>query len=214
MKKTILIIGMGQGLSMGIAEKFGKEGFAIGMISRNADKLAAFQNDLSKLGTESFYAAADVSDTTQMLAAIQHIQEQMGSIHVLQYNAVDFRFQHIMQDTVEDLVSGFKTSVVNALMATKALLPDLKANQGAVLMTGGGSGIYPQPEMGSISLGKAGIRNLSGQLNKVLKADGIFVGTVIVAGSIAPESTTHSPKILADKFWEMYCNKTDAEVIV
>jgi short-subunit dehydrogenase len=214
MKKTMLIIGMGQGLSMAIAEKFGKEGYAIGMISRSADKLAVFQTSLAEQDIESYYAVADVSDTHQMLQAIRLLRISLGSIHVLAYNAVDFRFQHILEETVEDLLTGFKTSVVHVLIASKELLPDLKENQGAVLITGGGSGIYPQPEMGSISIGKAAVRNLSGQLHQVLEKDGIFVGTVIVAGAISPDSTTHSPRLLADKFWDLYNSRSTAEVIV
>ena len=210
----MLIIGMGQGLSMAIAEKFGKEGYAIGMISRSADKLAVFQTSLAEQDIESYYAVADVSDTHQMLQAIRLLRISLGSIHVLAYNAVDFRFQHILEETVEDLLTGFKTSVVHVLIASKELLPDLKENQGAVLITGGGSGIYPQPEMGSISIGKAAVRNLSGQLHQVLEKDGIFVGTVIVAGAISPDSTTHSPRLLADKFWDLYNSRSTAEVIV
>lgn len=58
---------MGQGLSLGIAEKFGWEGYKIGMISRSADKLLGFQTYLKEQNIESEFATADVSDTNQML---------------------------------------------------------------------------------------------------------------------------------------------------
>jgi NADP-dependent 3-hydroxy acid dehydrogenase YdfG len=137
----------------------------------------------------------------------------MGTIDVLQYNAVDYRMNPLMSETADTLTTGFRISVANALAATQTLLPDLKSVKGAVLLTGGGSGNHPNPNMASISLGKAGIRNLAVQLNEVLKAEGVYVGTLTIGGWIQPESETHSPKILAEKFWELYQNRNQVEVI-
>jgi NAD(P)-dependent dehydrogenase (short-subunit alcohol dehydrogenase family) len=95
MTNTILIIGMGQGLSLGIAEKFGHEGFQVGMISRNTDKLRQIQSSLQAKGIIAAFATADVADTAQMLDAIRQIQHKLGTITVLQYNAVDFRIKHL-----------------------------------------------------------------------------------------------------------------------
>ena len=79
MVNTILIIGMGEGLSLGIAEKFGQEGFKIGMISRNANKLLGLQTKLKEQNIVSDFATADVADTIQMIKAIQEIKNKLGS---------------------------------------------------------------------------------------------------------------------------------------
>ncbi|MCX6207863.1 MAG: SDR family NAD(P)-dependent oxidoreductase [Bacteroidetes bacterium] len=213
MVNTILIIGMGEGLSLGIAEKFGQEGFKIGMISRNANKLLGLQTKLKEQNIVSDFATADVADTNQMIKAIQEIKNKLGSISILQYNAVDYRMKNIMDETVDDLSNGFKISVANAFAATIELLADLKENKGSVLFTGGGSANYPNVDMASISLGKAGIRNLALQLNQALKVADIFVGTVTISGWIRPESETHSPKILADKFWDLNQARNQVEIV-
>lgn len=213
MAKNILIIGMGGGLSLGIAEKFGQEGYQVGMISRSADKLLGFQSNLRALGIVSEFATADVADTSQMLQAIREIKNKLGSITTLQYNAVDYRMKHLLEESVEDLTNGFKISVGNAFAATMELLPDLKENQGAVLLTGGGSANHPNPAMASISLGKAGIRNLALQLHETLKPHGVFVGTVTISGWIQPDSATHSPTILAQKFWELNQARNRVEIV-
>ena len=213
MKKGIIVVGMGQGLSMGIAEKFGQEGYKIGMISRSADKLAAFQSELAKQDIEAVFATADVGDTTALTAALENLKLQMGRVDVLEYNAVDYRMKPIMEETAADLTKGFQISVANALSATQTLLSELKANQGAVLLTGGGSANYPSPAMASISLGKAGIKNLAYQLHEVLKAEGIYVGTVTISGWIQPNSPTHSPQILADLFWQLNMERSQVEIV-
>lgn len=213
MEKNLLIIGMGPGLSLGVAEKFGKEGFKVGMVSRNAEKLQGFQNQLTQLGIESAFAVADVGNTAEMLQALAHLQKALGPVTVLLYNAVDYRMSHLLSETADSLTEGFRISVANAFEASKFLLPDLKAHQGTILFTGGASGSHPSPDMASISLGKAGIRNLALQLHQVLQAENVFVGTLTISGWIQPDSTTHSPKILAEKFWELHTHRNQVEII-
>ncbi len=204
---------MGPGLSYGIARKFGKEGFKVGMISRTASKLFDLQAKLKEDGVDAIFETADVADTNQLLKALRKLRTALGSIDVLQYNAVDYRYVHILDETVESLTKGFRISVGNALAAVKELQPDLEKSGGAVLLTGGGSANYPIPDMATISLGKAGIKNLAYQLNKALKESGIYVGTVTVSGEISHSSKTHSPEILAGKFWSLYQEREKVEVV-
>ena len=213
MKKTIIIIGMGQGLSFGVAQKFGKEGYNIGMISRSSEKLEGFKNQLASLGITSEFAPADVADTAQMVKAIRELKSKLGVIHVLHYNAVDYRYVHILKETVEELSTGFKISVANAFAASMELRDELKQNNGAILFTGGGSGNNPSPDMASISLGKAGIKNLTLQLHQALKPEGIFVGTVVINGAIDPASAKYSPDNIANKFWELNEKRGQVEIV-
>jgi short-subunit dehydrogenase len=213
MKKTILIVGMGTGMSLGMAQKFGKEGFQVGMISRNADKLDNFRQQLNEQGITAAYATADVAEADQLLAAIDALKAKLGAAHVLHYNAVDARMKPLLEESVEDLTRGFRISVANVLTATRAVLPDLRFNQGAVLLTGGGTALSPNPDIATISLGKAGLRSLALQLHQVLQKEGVFVGTLTVNGWISTESATHSPALLADKFWELYQSRDKAELV-
>ncbi|WP_113921968.1 SDR family NAD(P)-dependent oxidoreductase [Cognataquiflexum aquatile] len=212
MQKSILIIGMGQGLSLAIAEKFGKEGYQVGMISRSADKLAGFQLHLDKMGIVSNYEKADLSDTEQMIEAIEKLKVKLPVFGILHYNAVDARMIPLMEETADSLTTGFRISVGNVLEAVKALMDDLLESKGSVLLTGGGSANYPNASIASISLGKAGIQSLAYMLSDCLKAKGIYVGTLTVSGWINPESKTHSPAILAEKFWKMNKDRKVVEV--
>ena len=211
--KSIIIVGMGPGMSMGLAEKFGKEGFKVGMISRTESKLQTYVEQLRQKGVLSDYSVADVSDTDQLRSALRKLKERLGGVDVLEYNAVDARYVNIMDEDVDDLVKGFRISVGNAFAATMELLPELKKSKGAVLFTGGGTATLPNPDFASISLGKAGIRNLAFQLNRTLKTEGVFVGTVTVGGWIHHESETHSPEILAEKFWALYQKRDQVELV-
>lgn len=213
MKKGIIIFGMGPGLSLAIAERFGKEDYKVGMISRNVDNLASFQQYLSTHGITSYFSAADLSNTSEMLLSIEELKEKLGRVDVVFYNAVDYRVKNILEENIVDLTRGFQISVGNCLVAVQALLPELKKNRGSVLLTGGGSAISPDAKMGSISLGKAGIRNLAYQLNQSLSNDEIFVGTVTISGWIDVDSEDYSPKKIADKFWNFNMEAKFPELI-
>jgi short-subunit dehydrogenase len=118
----------------------------------------------------------------------------------------------LMEETADSLTTGFRISVGNVLEAVKALMDDLLESKGSVLLTGGGSANYPNASIASISLGKAGIQSLAYMLSDSLKTKGIYVGTLTVSGWINPESKTHSPAILAEKFWKMNKDRKVVEV--
>ncbi len=212
MSKNIIIVGAGLNLSLGIAEKFAENNFSIGLISRNEEKLKAQVADFQARGIKSEYAIADAHNSEQLENALNQLVAKLGSVDVLLYNAAAMKYKNILDETTEDLVEDFKLTVAGAFYSVKTLQQKLKETKGAVLLTGGGLALYPNPQVGSLSLGKAGIRNLAYQLNEVLKEDNIYVGTLTINNSIQPESETHSPKILADKFYELYVNRTDVEI--
>ena len=210
--KNLIIIGAGPGLSNGLAEKFGKEGFAIGLISRNDKKLNEQVSDLSQQGIDAHYSTADARRKTELDKSINDLKEKMGSIDALIYNAAALKMKDLMDETAEEIIEDLKISTVNAFHVVKALYEDLKANKGTVLFTGGAFALKPSPQFGSLSLGKAALRNLAFQLNETLKNDDIYVGTVTIDGYIQHESETHSPKILAEKFWQLHTKRTDVEI--
>lgn len=210
--KNIIIIGSGPGLSKAIAEKFGKEGFAVGLISRTTEKLKDLVADLENMEITAFYASADARDKAQLFQAIEILRKKLGKVDTLVYNAAVLKQKNIMEESPDSLGEDFKLSVINALYAVQTVFEDLKENQGSVLLTGGGLAINPNPEMGSVCMGKAALRNLALQLNQTLKKDTVFAGTVTICDQIKTDSKTHSPKLIANKFWELHEKRSEAEI--
>lgn len=212
MNKNIIIVGAGPNLSLSVAEKFAENNFSVGLISRNAEKLKKQVTYFKTKGIYAEYAVADAYDTVQIGNAVTGLAEKLGSVDVLLYNAAAMKYKNIYDENATDLTEDFKMSVANAFHCVKILHPQLKANSGAVLFTGGGLALHPNVQVGSLSITKAALRNLAVQLHNVLKQDNIYVGTLTVNNSIQPESETHAPQILAGKFWQMYASRDNAEM--
>jgi hypothetical protein len=107
---------------------------------------------------------------------------------------------------------------VNGLIAAmQASLTDLKANKGALLVTGGGFAFYdPSVDSAAVQWGAAGLaiakaaqHKTVGLLSKALQGDGVYVGEVIVTGLVKGTAfdtgnATIEASTIADKFWELF----------
>jgi NADP-dependent 3-hydroxy acid dehydrogenase YdfG len=218
MSKTIVVIGFGPGISTGVAEKFGAEGFSVALVARNEERLAAGVRALQGKGVAAAAFPADAADPAAMRAAIGKARAELGPITVIHWNAFGGA-------EVGDLVTAdpaavwgvFDVAVVGLLAAVQEALTDLKgAKEGAVLVTNGAFGdISPQMDALANSLKSAGValanaakHKLVGLLAARLKDDGVYVGEVMVAGVVKGTAWDNGQGIensaIANKFWELY----------
>jgi short-subunit dehydrogenase len=214
MKKSILIIGAGAGVSLATAEKFGKEGFAIGLVNRNAANAEVMIKQLSNKGIEVYSVTADVTDHITLKQAIDELTQKLNGVDVLLYNAAVLKNKDILEVDTAEFMDDFKVNVAAALKSVQVTLKCLKQSKGAILLTGGGFATHPSPKNGTLSIGKAGIRNLAMQLNERLIEEGIYVGTLTITAKVSPDSPIHSPISLAQTYWEMFNSRTEVEIVI
>jgi NADP-dependent 3-hydroxy acid dehydrogenase YdfG len=220
MAKTIIVAGYGPGISSAVAEKFGAEGFQVAIVGRSADKLAAGVKALEAKGVKAAAFTADLGDPAAIGKMVEKVRSTFGPISVLEWTA--FTAGNVAGDLLtskpEEIRSIFEVSIVGLLAAVQALLPDLKSEKGAVLVTNGGAG-FVDPDMdamitqyGMMGLGVANAakHKLVGLLAKKLEADGIYVTEIMIAGVIKGTSFDQgNPGALegatvAAKSWELY----------
>ncbi|WP_116788121.1 SDR family NAD(P)-dependent oxidoreductase [Flavobacterium psychrotrophum] len=214
MKKSLLIIGAGEGLSLATAEKFGKEGFAVGLINRDKNKAAVILKTLAEQHIDAYSEVADATDYISLEHAIRELTRQLGGISVLIYNPAALKNKDILDVEPQEFMDDFKINVGSALKSIQLTIADLKVSSGTILLTGGGFATHPSFKNGTLSIGKAGIRNLALQLNEKLGQEGIYVGTLTITAKITPDSTNHNPVKLAQAYWEMFNDRIEVEVII
>lgn len=218
MSKTIVIVGFGPGISTGVAEKFGTEGFAVALVGRNKDRLDSGVAALKAKGIVAAAFPADAGKPAAIREAIGKARAQFGPITVIQWNAFGGGEAGDFLEADPASVAGvFDVAIVGLLAAVQDVLPDMRNTKaGAVLVTNGAFGdLDPQIDayasssknMG-IALANAAKHKLVGLLAQRLKADDVYVGEVMIAGSIKGTSwageNAIDPAVVGNKFWELY----------
>jgi short-subunit dehydrogenase len=110
----------------------------------------------------------------------------------------------ILTSDIDYLLSTYAVDVLGAVSAAQVFTPAMRqAGTGTFLVTGGYASVSPQPAYATISLGKAGLRAATSLLHDELKADGVHVAGITIAGAIA-SGTPIDPDRIADTYWALH----------
>ena len=217
MAETIVVCGYGVGISDAVARRFGKEGYRVAAVARNAERLNGFVDKLSKDGIEAKAFPCDLSDSNAVGKLVSDVRASLGPIKVLHWNAYSGSAGDLKTASAVDLRGVFDLNVIGLITATQASLADLKAQGGALLVTGGGLAFYDpnvdavatQWGAAGLAIAKAAQHKTVGLLSKALKSDGVYVGEVVVTGLVKGTAfdsgnATIEASTIAEKFWELY----------
>lgn len=212
-KKLAVIVGAGPGMGISLARVFGSHDYKAVLIARNKEHLEALKDKLSKEGVECDIQTADAADTDSLRSAFSAIKERHGAADVMIYNVCVLKGGMPSELDNNDFMYHYQVDVASALLSAQIVLPDmLERKSGGIFFTGGGLAIYPMPECTNVSVNKAALRALATALSGEVREKGIYVGTVTIMGAIAP-NTHYDPDKIAEKYWNLYENKTDIEYI-
>ena len=219
MAKTIVVAGYGPGISAAVAEKFGAEGFRVALVGRSAEKLAAGVKALEGKGVKAAAFTANLGDPAAARGVVEKIHAGLGPISVVEWTAYSpgNLAGDLLTASPEEVRSLFEVSVVGLVAFVQAAHADLKSEKGALLITNGGAGfIDPGVDAAMVQYGLMGLgvsnaakHKLVGLLATKLAPDGIYVGEIMISGSIKGTpfdqgQATIEGKTVAARYWELY----------
>ena len=222
MAKTIIVGGYGVGISAAVAEKFGAEGFAVALVARSAERLAEGVKALEAKGIKAAAFPADLAAPAAVKTLVGKVREKLGPISALLWNAYSGAAGDLLTADAAAVHAAFDVAVTGLLTAVQEALPDLKAEKGAVLVTNGGL-LVNDPTVDEmavkwnamgLAMVNAAKHKLVGLLSAKLKPDGVYVGEVIVKGTVKGTAwDTGNANIegstVAQKFWDLYSTRTE-----
>ena len=227
MSKTIVICGHGVGISEAVARRFGREGYKVAIVARNAERLTVASQALNKDGIEAQAFPCDLAEPAAVKQLIAAVRSSMGPIQVLHWNAYSGGAGDLKTASTDELRAVLDVCVHGLVAAVQASLPDLKQEKGAVLVTGGGFAFYDpnvdaaatQWGAAGLAIGKAAQHKTVGLLSKSLQGDGVYVGEVVVTGSVKGTAfdsgnATLEASAIADKFWELCRARDEVSVTI
>lgn len=207
--RLIVIAGVGPGIGLATARRYGAEGFTVALIARSEARLEEYENELQTAGIRTLSRVADCGDESALASALEDLQREAGTPAVLLYNAANLKWKNLLDETAAGLAADFRVNVAGALTAVRAVLPGMRAvNTGTLLLTGSTFATQPMPAFGSLSIGKAGLRNLAHGLAAALKDSGIRVVYLNIGGRVAAGDPVRSPEAVAELCWRLHAAPT------
>ena len=196
---TWLITGCSTGLGRALAAAVIEAGHNVVVTARDATRVA----DLADTAPERVLAVAlDVTDPTQVAAAVQQADDRFGGVDVLVNNA-GYGYRAAVEEGEDAAVRTlFETHFFGTVAMIKAVLPGMRARRSGSIVNISSIGAQLMPVgSGYYAAAKAAIEGVSGALRGELAPLGVWV-TVVEPGAFrtdfAGRSLTQSATVIDD----------------
>jgi NAD(P)-dependent dehydrogenase (short-subunit alcohol dehydrogenase family) len=213
-KPLALVTGVGPGTGAAVARRFAAGGYRVAMLARDADRLAALEQEIS----DSVAVPCDVADP----AALERAVAQVGDPQVVVHNAVGGAFGTFTQIEAETLQRNFEINTMALFHLARLTTPAMiAAGEGALIVTGNTSAQRGRAAFAGFAPTKAAQRILAESLARDLGPKGVHVAYLIIDASIdvpwqremrpdKPDDFYTSPKSIAEEVFHLAHQPRDA----
>ena len=222
MDKVAAILGVGPGLGAALAKRFAREGFAVALMARREESVAAVREEIETAGGRASAVPTDATDPASVQAAFESVRSELGDPEVFVYNAGAFQMGGILDITPEKFDECFKANCAGAFYAVREVLPAmLEAGRGTILLTGATAALRGGARFSALAVGKFGLRALAQSMAREFGPQGIHVAHVVVDGQIdtprvrerSPDREDHTmlaPAAIAETYWQLHSQDSSA----
>jgi NADP-dependent 3-hydroxy acid dehydrogenase YdfG len=201
--RHLLLVGAGPGLGLAVARRFAEGGYRVTMVARSTDGLDTLAQSLADTKAEIGTLSVDVGDSEELGTQMGDLYTSDGAPGVVVYNAVLGAPDQLMTSSPSHLATAYAVDVIGAIVVAQSAVPAMRAaGSGVMVFTSGGFADHPVSALATISLGKAALRSAATMLESDLKADGIRVAALTIAGQIVA-GTAFDPVKIAKRYWEI-----------
>lgn len=209
---TIAIVGAGPGLGAAVARRFGREGHAIALISRDQAKLDDLADTLVAEGFTARGYAADVRDGAALDAALSRAAAELGPIGVLQYSPLPARtyLRPVLELEPDLALEALRFSALGLITAARAVLPAMReAGAGSIVLINGGTSVKARPDFAGTSVAFPAETAYGEMLHDALAPEGIHVCQLVIPGAIPMLPLDGGIDEVADRIWDMHAGPGD-----
>ena len=198
-KPVALIVGAGPGISLAFAEALVEAGYAVGMASRNLEKLRPLA---ASVGAIPFMADASSADSIPRL--FSSVDQSLGTPDVVLFNpSARIRGDLLSLDMTAAAVAIQTTAIGALVTAQEAARRMLPRGRGTLLFTGATAGIKGFARSSVFAMGKCALRGLAQSLARELGPQGIHVVHFVIDGGVVPnsdDSASFTPRAIAQSY--------------
>jgi 2-hydroxycyclohexanecarboxyl-CoA dehydrogenase len=127
--KTALVTGAAAGIGAGCAKRLARDGNAVGVLDLDAARCAATVADIVAAGGRALALGADVSNRSEVGAALAELRQAFGPVTILVNNAAITNYVPFLELTDEQWESVLRVNLTGPFIVSQAVLPDMVAAQ-------------------------------------------------------------------------------------
>ena len=206
-----VVTGVGPGTGAAIVRRFARGGYAVAMLARNHERLAALEREI----THARAYPCDVTNEAQLDTTLEAIRAELGAPKALVHNAVGGAFGNFLEIDPQVLNRNFQVNTMALLYLTRRLAPAMvAAGEGAIITTGNTSAFRGKANFAGFAPTKAGQRILAESIARELGPKGVHVAYVMIDAVIdlewtrkrwpdAPDHFFIRPAAIAEEVWHV-----------
>jgi NAD(P)-dependent dehydrogenase (short-subunit alcohol dehydrogenase family) len=189
---------VGPGNGAALSRRFAKEGYAVALLARTTATSTALAASLP----DARAYACDVADETSVAETFDAIDQDMGPVHTLIYNAGSGTWGTIEAIDARAFEEAFRVNALGLLVAAKKVIPAMKAQgQGNIVVIGATSSRRGVARAAAFAPAKAAQKSLTEAMARHLWPHNIHVCLVIIDGVVDLPRTRALLKDKPDDFF-------------
>ncbi len=182
----MIVTGASSGIGRALARAAAREGYAVLLVARRAERLDAVAREVRAAGGTAEMLAIDVCAHGAAARIIGAAMHAFGRIDVLVNNAGGGAHGDLLAQSDAQIEAQWQQHVAAPLRLSSAALPHLERVRGSLVFVGSGVARVPVPAFGAYAPVKAAVRAAAIQLRRELRSHGIAV-TYVDPGVVATE---------------------------
>jgi NAD(P)-dependent dehydrogenase (short-subunit alcohol dehydrogenase family) len=236
--KVCLVIGAGDATGGAVAKRFAREGFSVCATRRSLEKLQPLLDQIHQSGGVAVGFASDARKEDDVIALIDHIESNIGSIEVMVFNIGANSPNSILTETARRYTKMWEMACLAGFLNGREVAKRMvsRANnsepqtggisqKGTIIFTGATASLRGSANFAGFSGGKMALRALAQSMARELGPLGIHVAHTIIDGAIDTEfirtlfperyalkdqGGVLNPDHIADAYWMLHQQPRDA----
>ena len=210
MNDSVLIVGVGDGLSASLARLFSYQNMNVLLASRNIDKLKDLKEEINSTTYQ-----CDSTNIESVSNLFLELDKTIGTPNLVIYNAAARVRGDISElDSVQTQKAIEVTCFGAFLVAKESAKRMLKRGNGSIFFTGATAGVKGFANSSVFAMGKFGLRGLAQSLARELHPKNIHIGHFVIDGGICRESDSNykmmHPDAIAQTYLDFYNQDSSA----
>ncbi|HEX8324965.1 MAG TPA: SDR family oxidoreductase [Tepidisphaeraceae bacterium] len=197
--KTAIVTGGSRGIGLAIAQELIARGARVTICARDAQELAAAEQELTRDGGEVLSVVCDVTQADEIANVVQQTRARFGPIDVLVNNAGIITVGPMAHMKLADFRDAMDVHFEAPLLFILDCLPEMRQRgSGRIVNIASFGGKIPTPHLAAYAASKHALVGLSESLRTELVHDGIYV-TTVCPGLVRSGSAGPNPMFKGDR---------------